>query len=114
MNSRQKRKLLWDETHEAPMKTHWVKTSEFGVISKHRDNNSMKGILSEMRTYGLIGKHSGSSKPSKLKAALNRYRPIWDGYKHMIEATNAMREDSEKIEDAEVISETIDINNEAN
>lgn len=113
MNSRQKRKLLWDEIHEAPIKTHWVKTSEFGVIPKHK-NNSMKGILSEMRTYGLIGKHSGSSKPSKLEAALNRYRPIWAEYKHTIDAANAMREDSEKIEDAEVISEPININNEAN
>lgn len=113
MNSRQKRKLRWDKTHEAPIKSYWTKTSEFGTIPHYKDGN-IKGLLSELRTYGLISKHSGSQKTSKIKATLNRYRPIWSEYKRTMEALNASRKESEKIEDAEIISEPINIENATN
>lgn len=113
MNSRQKRKLKYDETHEAPVKSHWVKTSEFGIIPKHKHGN-IKNLLSEMHLYGLAGKHTGSKKASKIKETLTRYRPIWSDYKHTIDAINASRTESEKIEDAEILSEPINIEDATN
>lgn len=94
MNSRQKRKAFYAEHHDAPVQNHWVKTNEFGKIGDCGENKyskaqkeskiKMRNLKNELIAFGLWHKHTGSSKHSKLKAAIRTYAPTYAAYSKVL------------------------------
>lgn len=94
MNSRQKRKAFYAEHHEAPVQNHWVKTNEFGKIgdcgetkyskAQKRNQIKMRNLKDELTAFGLWYKHTGSQKPSKLRAALKQSAFMYQKYQTLV------------------------------
>lgn len=94
MNSRQKRKAFYAEHHDAPVQNHWAKTNEFGKIGDCGENKysktqkeskiKMRSLKNELIALGLWHKHTGSQKPSKLRAALKQSTSMYQKYQTLV------------------------------